>query len=257
MSDTSPAQESAAAAPALALSEYRSLVASLPTPTRAQMDAFAKFVCGAHSWYKHLPYYPPGKPLQFFLDPAAGMDLNFHSDRVEATTRLECGFHYSSIPTGEYREKFGHLAFGRTSGTTVYRVAADGTALAPGNDVPAVYDTVARSLRRLPAEVVGAGMAMVSGIVHPESARPQWMLQFANERARATWPEESGGLTTLLELLDYCRMRTEQLRRSDSFSWEVDEQLTRLLAPERRRQHEGMVAAMTRVVELAGAEPAV
>jgi hypothetical protein len=83
------------------------------------------------------------------------------------------------------------------------------------------------------------------------------MLQFANERARGTWPEESGGLTTLLELLDYCRMRTEQLRRSDSFSWEVDEQLTRLLAPERRRQHEGMVAAMTRVVELAGAEPAV
>ena len=84
------------------------------------------------------------------------------------------------------------------------------------------------------------------------------MLQFANEWARAAWPEESGGLTTLLELLDYCRGRREQLRRSDSLSWEVgDEQLMRLLAPERRRQHEGMVAAMTRVVELARAEPAV
>ena len=101
-------------------------------------------------------------------------------------------------------------------------------------------------------------MALVSGIVHPASTDPQLVLQFANERARAAWPEESGGLTTLLELLDYCRGRREQLRRSGRLSWEVgDEQLMRLLAPERRRQHEGMVAAMTRVVELARAEPAV
>ena len=221
------------------------------------MVAFAKFVCGAHSWYKHLPYYPPGKPLLFFVDPAAGMDLTFHTDRVEATPRLERGFHYSWIPTHEYREKFGHLAFSRTSGTTVYRVAADCTVLAPGDDVPAIYDPVARSLRRLPAEVVAAGVAMVSGIVHPASTDPQLVLQFANERARAAWPEESGGLTTLLELLDYCRGRREQLRRSGSLNWEVsDEQLMRLLAPERMRQHEGMVAAMTRVVELARAEPA-
>jgi hypothetical protein len=68
MSDTSPAQTSAAAAPALALPEYRSLVASLPPPTMAHIDAFAKFVCGAHSSYKHLPYYPPGEPLLFFVD---------------------------------------------------------------------------------------------------------------------------------------------------------------------------------------------
>ena len=157
------------------------------------MDAFAKFVCGAHSSYKHLPYYPPGKPLLFFVDPAAGMDLTFHTDRVEATPRLERGFHYSWIPTHEYREKFGHLAFSRTSGTTVYRVAADCTVLAPGDDVPAIYDPVARSLRRLPAEVVAAGVALVSGIVHPDSTDPQLVLQFANERARAAWPEESGG----------------------------------------------------------------
>lgn len=50
---------------------YRLLVADVPRPTRQQMEAFAVFVCGAHSWYEHLPLSPPGFPFQFFLDPGA------------------------------------------------------------------------------------------------------------------------------------------------------------------------------------------
>lgn len=59
--------------PILSLEEYRKVIAPLPIPTLAQEQQFLEFVSNAHSWYKHLPYLPPGQPFQFFLDPAAGM----------------------------------------------------------------------------------------------------------------------------------------------------------------------------------------
>lgn len=73
-----------------------------------QMQQFALFVSNAHSWYKHLPYLPPGEPFQFFLDPGAGMQLVVSSQgSVDATPRAEPGFHYSWLPTVEYRARFG------------------------------------------------------------------------------------------------------------------------------------------------------
>src|SRR5262245_37733059 len=108
------------------LHRYRVLVASLPMPTLVQMQQFAGHVAGAHSWYKHLPLLPPGAPLQFFLDPAAGMQLIAGSGgRVDATPRTNRGFHYSWLPTAEYRDRFGYLAFSRSSGTSVSLLLRD------------------------------------------------------------------------------------------------------------------------------------
>lgn len=212
------------------------------------MVAFAAHVCGAHSWYKHLPLFPPGRPFHFFLDPAAGMDLRFHADHVDAVPRTEPGFHHSSILTADYRERFGHLAFSHDGGTTVYMVGDDGSALAPSDDVPAVYDPPSRSLRRLPAEVLAQGTAMVSGIVHPEGVHSSLVLMFANERAIAAWPIESGGPAAMHELLAYCRTSLEQLReRPRERLLRDDEGLQQRLEPERTRQRQGMVAAMRRV----------
>jgi hypothetical protein len=248
--DLSPPQAASAAAPPLTLDDYSALVAKLPRPTEAQMMAFATFVCGAHSWYKHLPMYPPGKPIQFFLDPGSGMDLNFHGGRVEATPRLAKGFHYSWIPTHQYRERFGHLAFSRSGGTTVYSPAPDGTATAAGDDVPSVYDAETQSLRRIPPEVLEAGRAWISGLVHAEGASPAWLLMFATQKARATWPEESGGPPALTSILARCEEREDLGWTSND-----DEELIRLLAPERKRQHDGMVDAMLRVAAFAGLAP--
>lgn len=251
MTDTSPALASISVSKPLTVSDYSALVATLPTPTPAQMEAFAAHVCGAHSWYKHLPFYPPGKPMQFFLDPAAGMDLTFQADHVDASPRVEQGFHYSSIPTQQYRERFGHLAFSRSSGTTVFRTAGNGALLAPSDDAPGVYDATARSLRRLPAEVVHAGVAWISGLVHPDSATPPTVLKFAAPKAPSGWPQESGGQLALAEILEYCKSR----QREDTtfgaawFAME-DERLAQMLAPERARQRAGMISAMRRVIEL-------
>ncbi len=215
------------------------------------MEAFAAFVCQAHSWYKHLPFYPPGRPLQFFLDPAAGMDLFFNASGVDAAPRDVTGFHYSAIPTRDYRERFGCLAFSRSSGTTVFRMAEDGTALAPGDDTPAIYDASSRSLRTLPAEVVQAGIASISGLVHKGSCQARFMLRYRLPVEPIGWPQESGGPAELERIIQYAKWRRRQLESSDErMGWSEDPTLAQLLAPERHRQRMGMVGAMTRVVAL-------
>ena len=121
---------SPAVAAALSLSEYKALARSPPVPTPLQLRHFAEFVAGAHSWYKHLPLLPARAPLQFFLDPAAGMQLTQAADgSVTAALRDRQGFHYSWLPTAEYRERFGYLAFSKSSGTSVSLQSADGSRL--------------------------------------------------------------------------------------------------------------------------------
>lgn len=50
---------------------YLDIIGQLPIPTAEQTRNFAEYVAGAHSWYKHLPVYPPA-PFVFYLDPNAG-----------------------------------------------------------------------------------------------------------------------------------------------------------------------------------------
>src|SRR5690349_8829634 len=110
------------------MAAYAELVRPLPPPTQQQMQAFADFVSNAHSWYKHLLPLPPGVPMQFFLDPAAGLQLSVLPDgSVTAGPRAKPGFHYSWLPTADYRERFGHLAFSRDMGTMVYLRSSQGT----------------------------------------------------------------------------------------------------------------------------------
>ena len=58
----------------LTLDDYQNLLRGPPEPTHEQIEEFARFVATAHSWYKHLPTWPPGVPMRFFLDPCAGME---------------------------------------------------------------------------------------------------------------------------------------------------------------------------------------
>src|SRR5918995_5505055 len=60
--------------PLLTLPEYLSLISDIPLPTQQQKENFVEYVSHAHSWYKHLPLYPPGAPFYFFIDKYAGCD---------------------------------------------------------------------------------------------------------------------------------------------------------------------------------------
>src|SRR6478735_1162875 len=56
----------------LTVGGYVEMVHDLPLPTDAQKQNFAVYVAHAHSWYKHLPAFPPGAAFYFFLNEYAG-----------------------------------------------------------------------------------------------------------------------------------------------------------------------------------------
>jgi hypothetical protein len=247
----------------LSFSEYRDVVADLPRPTAEHTEAFSRFVSHAHSWYKHLPLPPPGGPLLFFLDPGAGMQREVTREgRVRVTSREETGFHHSWVPTQQYRERFGHLAFSRSAGTSVALVGPE-RQLVPSDDDPVIYSPRKQCLAQLPPEVLAAGRTDVSGIVHTlAAAHPDIWLGFESSGDLENWPEESGGRAGIGRILDRCRelsedsSREEQLDVSDPRAQEnyylpfVDYPLHQLLEPERVRQLQGMVVAMQRVCDL-------
>jgi hypothetical protein len=94
----------------LGLSAYRQLVATAPRPTEEQCTDFVRYVATAHSWYKHLPYRLPGVPLVFYIDPFAGCDAVREGGATRLVPRESQGFHYSALPTMDYRRRFGHLS---------------------------------------------------------------------------------------------------------------------------------------------------
>ncbi|MBN9122546.1 MAG: hypothetical protein J0I06_25935 [Planctomycetes bacterium] len=89
---------------------YVELVAALPLPTPEQTAAFARHVADNHSWYKHLPFFPPGATFVFFLNPHAGEGVERVGDRF-VTRPLEEGDyfrHHSRFTTALYLKRFGH-----------------------------------------------------------------------------------------------------------------------------------------------------
>ena len=79
----------------------------LPAPTVAQCVAFAGHVCGAHSWYKHLPF--EGGRFVVFLAADAGERYPLQHPRLGP----------EGNSTELYRARFGHLDYGWRVGTEV------------------------------------------------------------------------------------------------------------------------------------------
>jgi hypothetical protein len=247
----------------LDLAGYRELFSPLEPPAPHQLREFAKFVTGAHSWYKHLPLQPPGAPLQFFLDPAAGLQLEVTpTGRLRATPRAERGFHYSWLPTSEYRERFGHLAYSRSGGTSVSLVLGGGGSLIPSDDEALVCDPSSGTLYELPLDILEAGEAWMSGLAHTLGSYVLWRWNPIGPNRPLALPEESGGSRAATRIMQRCSELRADPTRVETYSFEdhgpgddpnltsVDVQLHELLRPERERQIAGMVAAMQRVVAL-------
>src|SRR5215470_13221521 len=155
----------------LTLDEYRELLAETPTPSSEQLDAFARFVSTAHSWYKHLPTLPPGVPMIFYLDPGAGTQRVVDKrGRVREVERRKPGFHYSWLPTAEYRDRFGCAAFAAMAGTRVSLIRSDGSQDVPSDDEPRIFAPRYAELVALPTEVLEAGTADISGLIHNRAA---------------------------------------------------------------------------------------
>jgi hypothetical protein len=252
----------AAELPPLTLHQYADLLARVPLPTQEQKDNFVQYVSHAHSWYKHLPLYPPGVPFYFFIDKYAGCDRLVSKDGTGILKeRTEGGFHYSDYPTVKYRDLFGHLAYCCGYGTKVIPLSK-GPMVIPRDDLAAVPGDDAR-MYRLPPEVLEAGVTRLTAVIHTNSAfNPLWLDRWPKDPQEIDWPQESGGQLTLEKILsrsekvlldpramELLRINLPATGRLSS----VDAILYELLTPERNRLYGEMMKAMDRVCELIAA----
>ncbi|MBT4823482.1 MAG: hypothetical protein HON70_47710 [Lentisphaerae bacterium] len=147
----------------LNMQEYLDLVQSWERPTQTQIETFIGFVSVAHSWYKHLPLHPPGVPFHFFPDPWAGCDIVvLPRGRVGARERVgDKGFHYTWMPTTEYRQKFGCLNYHARAGSSF--LLGDGVVVNPRPPSPTLYTS--RGPAALPESLLEAGSVSCTGVI--------------------------------------------------------------------------------------------
>jgi len=89
---------------------YDEWLKSLPLPTHEQTARFAEHVADNHSWYKHLPFFPPGASFVFFLNPIAGRGVRREGDQFKVYD-IDSGDyfeHHSQLSTAEYVSRFGY-----------------------------------------------------------------------------------------------------------------------------------------------------
>ena len=248
----------------LSLAEYRALVESLPMPTVEQARQFAEYVAGAHSWYKHLRLLPAYAPIQIYLDPAAGMQHTMAADgSIAVVAREKQGFHYSWLPTEEHLRRFGHLAFSKGTGTSVSLGTAGGKRLVPSDDEPRVYHATARALYDLPNEVLMAGRAYVSGVVHSNgSSRYIWARVLQQTESFENVLDRIDGLDLSQRILSRCQFLKQHPEKAEprparpgdiesEFALAaIDFPLQELVAAERRRQIESLAESAMRMIRL-------
>lgn len=89
---------------------YDEWLRSLPIPTPEQTARFADHVANNHSWYKHLPFFPPGAGFVLFPNLHAGRVVSAVGDRFEVNHIAEGDYfrHHSRLATKEYLDQFGH-----------------------------------------------------------------------------------------------------------------------------------------------------
>ena len=90
--------------------DYMEQIAALPVPTTEQTARFADHVANNHSWYKHLPFFPPGASFVVFPNPHAGRGVRSEADQF-AVYDIEQGDyfqHHSRLATRDYLDLFGH-----------------------------------------------------------------------------------------------------------------------------------------------------
>jgi len=243
--EISPYQER----PEMAREEYEMLVAELPMPRKKQMREFAEYVAGAKSWHEHLPLLPTGAAFRFYLNPFAGMDRIVLDDgRAAFIPRGEDAdpFHYSWMPTGEYRQRFGFLSFACAEASRFIKpvrldvddLSFEGTL---DNNVNYAVLWVPQKPFQLPEAILKAGACFVTGVVHPRAACPAtWQRTLETVKSNHVWPPQTGGPETLARI----RARVA----ATGAVAEIDPELEALVAPERQRLLDEMVAAMTRMV---------
>jgi hypothetical protein len=260
--------------------DYLETVRELPRPSEQQISNFIDYVAAAHSWYKHLPLLPPGIDFYFFFDPNSGCDLVIESGNAHYRERKKHGFHYSAIPTAEYRNRFGYLEYFSSAGTTV--LASDPESVVAttpsraqvrwpqGGDVDELLDSIEQAEAAgpriltqdqhwvaLPQEILVASRVQLTAVIYPAfSGVSVWRWAATRlpgtDRSALGWPEETGGPDALLKILDIVKSNPQGTFKEVSGKpvFEFHPEIHSLVDAERRRQKTLVREAIQRVIRL-------
>lgn len=235
-----------------ALSEYQQIVGMLPRPTDAQIDNYVEYVSGAHSWYKHLPFFPPGLPYFFYLDPTAGCDRVVHASggiSVRERTAESSRGHYNLRTTGVYRNDYGHLAYGGYIGACA-EAESDGSIL----DRSALPHFITPEVvRRIPAEIAAVSGVRLLATVHNNASAalmfaemlPRMALRAPQLLTSDFWRPHLGDSIALVQLRRLFHPRTDA-----PMAERTEGTRLRLAAAERLRQRGEMASAIRRMLAL-------
>lgn len=247
--------------PRLGISDYRELLSYVPPPTAKQIEAFADYVSRAKSWYKHLPLWPPGEPFAFYIDPTAGMDrvLTDGGDVIYMERTLQTPeFHYTWMPTDEYRSKYGFLAFACPVGTqlmTGYQEYLPDDTLISGtlDNNPCRASVNGKDGREydIPKEVEDTGSIDVTGLIHPRLTSDYVYRSYTRKGAQMFRGQDTGAEARIFQL---CQRITEDEKRdctpgADEHQEKL-EALDKLIDQERECIRERMVKTIQSVVDL-------
>jgi hypothetical protein len=147
--------------------DYAGIIRRLARPTLAQTERFARYVSGAHSWYKHLPVSPK-VPFVFYLDPGAGMNLvrtSTGETALVAITDESNRFHYTWQKTEDYRRRFGFWNYHANYGTSFFFSGEGGMVSTAGAGLKVFSQS--GDWADLPSDLAENGTALVSALVHP------------------------------------------------------------------------------------------
>lgn len=248
------ARLAAVALPEMKLDAYRTWIEALQPPTPAQIEAFADYVAGARSWYKHLPLMPPGVPFQFYIDPHAGMDrlvLPSGGVRLRERTHETEPFHYSWMTTAEYHLRFGHLAFSCAKGSLLFT-----DEYCDGEPVLVDHNSFFPELRvseneafAPPSEVLDAGRCAMITLVHPRATEKFVATQLAGtacipeHRVDGDWAP----------VIDRWREKADQCGDVGELAGQIitDPVFVSRFHKEKAQLRRNMIAAMQRVCDLA------
>ena len=182
----------------LTLDEYREALAPGGSPSDEQIEEFVHYVANAHSWYKHLPAFPPGAPFWFFLDPGAGYETQLDASGIVSYHERTAarGFHYNYRPTAVWRSEFGALQWKCNQGTA-FIVGGTGEFTTRPYDGPVILHPEFGPCR-LPPEVEAEGFTRLTAAMHEYSFQCLLFDWIAFESdlpppLKADWPDEYGG----------------------------------------------------------------
>jgi len=178
--------------------------------------------------------------------------METRNGRTLLVPRESHGFHYSALPTLEYRTRFGHLAYAHPGGTHVKMTSAAGF-VSLADHLQLIADQDGRWWK-VPREVSEVGSVEVTAFIHPGIAElPEWF-----PVDRDLLPPESGGRVTVQAVV----ARIQELRRDPKSLQRFpddhpappterfeDRVLYDLLEPERRRQRDVMLLAIRRMLD--------